>query len=527
MPWVFGLIAVFALSYFTVGMGVHWLARDVLGLSVQLADRAAMWAFLGTPPLLAILVLIIAMRTSPRRADVTFGSARFMSAAGTAQLAAAPGLIVGRDRATGTLLHYSGEAHLLTIAPTRSGKGIGTIIPNLLTYDGPLLCIDPKGENARVTAGQRRMRGPVHVLDPFGVSGEAASAYNPLDSIGADGGDVAEDAAAIAEALVADPPGQIADAHWNEEAKALIAGVLLHIAHEEVGERRTLGHLRELLTLAPAAFQTLLGDMADSPAARGLVARSANRQLGKSGREAAGVLSSAQRHTHFLDSERIQRVTARSEFRLEDLGTGASSLFLVLPPDRLALYNRWLRLMIVQVLGSLTRRQVAAKPPLLFLLDEFASLGRLEPVARAMGLMAGYGIQLWPILQDIHQLRSVYGQDAGTFLSNAGCVQLFNVGDIETAEWVSRSLGDTTVDHYTGSDLDETGGAMFEGRPDWSGRTPANDQIARRPLLTADEVRRLPADELLLLIAGAPPVRAVKLRYFADREFKGMFRTGE
>lgn len=522
MQFVIVLILVFVLSYFTFGLGTHWLMLHVVGANPQLASKAAMIAFLGAPPLLTVLFLLWAMsvHTEPG-ADVTHGSARFMNDTGTARLTKGSGLIVGRDRASKKLLRYDGEAHLLTIAPTRSGKGVGTILPNLLTYDGALLCIDPKGENARIAAARRRAFGRVHVIDPFSASGEAAVAFNPLDGIGVGTSDASEDAAAIAEALVADPPGQIADAHWNEEAKALIAGLLLHIVHEEMGHRRTLARLRELLTLPPKEFEALLGDMSDSHAARGLVARAANRQLGKAGREAAGVMSSAQRHTHFLDSERIQRVTARSDFALSELVERSASLFLVLPPDRLALYNRWLRLMIVQVLGSLSRRAAPPKRPVLFLLDEFASLGRLEPVARAMGLMAGYGIQLWPILQDIHQLRSVYGRDAGTFLSNAGCVQLFNVNDVDTAEWVSRSLGETTVDHSTRAALDDSGAAMFGG-PEMAG-SPYTDKTARRALLTADEVRRLPPDQLLLLLAGEPPIRATKLRYYADKEFAGLF----
>ena len=104
-------------------------------------------------------------------------------------------------------------------------------------------------------------------------------------------------------------------------------------------------------------------------------------------------------------------------------------MFLVLPPDRLASYARWLRLMVAQALTELARAPGRPPWPVLFLLDEFAALGRLEPVERAMGLMAGYGVQLWPILQDVHQLRALYGQRAGTFLSNAGVLQVFGVND--------------------------------------------------------------------------------------------------
>ncbi|MBP8072174.1 MAG: type IV secretory system conjugative DNA transfer family protein, partial [Brevundimonas sp.] len=124
--------------------------------------------------------------------------------------------------------------------------------------------------------------------------------------------------------------------------------------------------------------------------------------LGKNEREASGVLSSAQRHTHFLDSARVNQTMARSDFRFADLKEAKATVFLVLPPERLDAYSRWLRLMVAQAIHDLARSPARPAAPVLFLFDEFAALGRLEPVERAFGLMAGYGLQLWPILQDMH-----------------------------------------------------------------------------------------------------------------------------
>ena len=257
------------------------------------------------------------------------------------------------------------------------------------------MVIDPKGENARITHEARRKLGPVHVLDPFGVTGLPSAAYNPLARLAPDSLDLGEDAASLAEALVMDPPGEAGDAHWNEEARALLAGLILFAAVHETEERRTLASLREYLTLPPEQFRALLGLMQDSPGASGLIARAANRFLGKSDREAAGVLSSAQRHTHFLDSPRITASLARSEFSFASLRHERTSVFLVLPPNRLDAYSRWLRLLVSQALAEIARDAETAQgapaptgaaqrasPPLreptLFLLDEFAALGRLE-----------------------------------------------------------------------------------------------------------------------------------------------------
>ena len=284
------------------------------------------------------------------------GSARLASKAERRDLAESEsGLLIGRDADSGRLLRYDGPAHLLTLAPTRAGKGVGTVIPNLLLVPRPMLVIDPKGENARITYEARARLGPVHVLDPFGVTGLPASAYNPLARLSPDSLDLGEDAASLAEALVMDPPGAAGDAHWNEEAKALLAGLILFAAVHETEDRRTLASVREYLTLPPEQFRALLGLMQESPGAGGLIARAANRFLGKSDREAAGVLSSAQRHTHFLDSPRITASLARSDFGFASLRHERTSVFLVLPPNRLDAYSRWLRLLVSQALAEIAR----------------------------------------------------------------------------------------------------------------------------------------------------------------------------
>jgi type IV secretion system protein VirD4 len=278
-------------------------------------------------------------------------------------------------------------------------------------------------------------------------------------------------------------------------------------------ERRHLGTLREYLTPAPEAFAALLRRMQESDAAGGLIARSANRYLGKSDREAAGVLSSAQRYTHFLDSPRMIGVLSRSDFRFADLKHQNVTVFLVLSPDRLSTYSRWLRLLVSQSLLDMVRDPVKPETPVLYLLDEFASLGHLAPIERAMGLMAGYGVQLWPILQDVHQLRATYGQRAGTFLSNAGVLQVFGANDHDSVRLVSDLLGQETVVFQT----------MARALDSEKSGISYSQQHTARPLLTPDEVRNLPAQGQLLFLVGQRPIFAKKLVYFADPEFREMF----
>jgi type IV secretion system protein VirD4 len=512
-------IAAVVLAY---GMAViaYWVMYHVASLRFRTADRAGFYVLCAALPVLwAVLFFRMRLRRAP--AATAFGSAQWMPRKAVRRMTEGGGLVIGReDRNGGRFLRYGGPAHLITLAPTRTGKGVGTIIPNLLTATRSVMVIDPKGENAAVTWRTRSRFGPVHVLDPFGVTGLPPASCNPLDRIDPFAIDAAEDAALLADALIADPPHQVAEAHWNEEAKALLAGLILFVAAEEASERRGLATVRELLTLPVDRFERLLDCMQDSLAAGGLVARAANRHLAKSDREASGVLSSAQRHTHFLDSPRMTAVMRRSDFAFAALKEQTATVFLVLPPDRISSYSRWLRLMVAQAMTELARSSAQPPAPVLFLLDEFAALGRLEPVERAMGLMAGYGVQLWPILQDLHQLRGTYGTRAGTFLSNAGLVQVFNVNDTDTAEWVSRALGDTTEMYETGS-RGETRQRNRLGAGSSSTGTAVH--LVRRALLTPDEVRRLPPDSQILFAAGAPPIFARKLRYYADPEFRGLF----
>lgn len=452
------------------------------------------------------------------RPDDTLGSAKFGSRSDVNALAKSKGdLLIGRDT-SGRLLRYDGPAHLITIAPTRSGKGVGTIIPNLLTANRSVVCIDPKGENAHVTMRAREAFGPVHCLDPFGISGQTSARYNPLDQLDAKSLDLAEDAMTLADALVFDEAET--EAHWNEEAKALISGIILYVVCHDDAAHRNLTSVRDYLTLAPDDFTALLTIMQASDRAGGLIARAANRYLSKSHREAAGVLSGAQRHTHFLDSPRIAAVVGGSDFAFADLKDEVATVFLILPPDRLDTYSRWLRLLVAQSIGEMARSPAKPERPVLFLLDEFAALGRLQPIERAMGLMAGYGLQLWPILQDIHQLRSLYGTRAGTFLSNAGVLQAFGVNDYDTAEMLSKTMGRETITYETGGESQKD--VMLKDPERSLSKT---QHLATRNLMDPNEIMKLAPDTLLLMRVGESPLIVRKLRYYADKEFAGLFDT--
>jgi len=169
----------------------------------------------------------------------------------------------------------------------------------------------------------------------------------------------------------------------------------------------------------------------------------------------------------------------------------------VLPADRLQTYNRWLRLLISVGLASLARDKRQPAKPILFMLDEFAALGHLKPVEVAMGLLRGYGVKLWPILQDINQLKANYARTWESFIANAGAIQVFGCNDSSTADYISRMTGTTTASN--------------------------GQSLNSRPLFTPDEIRQLPADELLLLVQQMPPFWLCKPVYYKLPFLKGLY----
>ena len=429
---------------------------------------------------------------------------------GRAGLFDADGVVLGR--VSGRMLCYRTDRHLLTLAPNRSGKGVSSIIPNLLTWPGSLVVIDPKGENAVVTARRRREMGQnVHVLDPLGITGLPRSRFNPLLWLDPGSATFVEDTALIADSLHM-THGTTDEVFFSNESKAWIAGDLMHIVTAEPPATRTLATLRAHLTASEAEFDWLLDDMTVNAAAHGLAARAANRLRQKADRERSGVISTAQAETHFLDSPSMTEAMAASDFDLRDLKRGAMTIYLVLPAERLATHGRWLRLMVSLAIAALTRDRMPPRHPVLLVLDEFAALGRLQAVETAMGLLAGYGVQLWPILQDLSQLQDLYPRRWRSFLANAGAVQAFGVNDAGTAEYLSSLLGTRTVI------------VRHEGRShDGKARGSENYGPASRPLLMPHEIMRLPDGRQLVLIHGQPPILADRVKYYADTEFAGMF----
>ena len=380
------------------------------------------------------------------------------------------------------------ERHAITIAGAGAGKGAAGMIPNLKRWPHNALVIDPKGEAAEHTAEDReRMGQAVHVLDPFNVAPvpeRFKARFNPLRNITRAQLDAREDVGVIADGLVMrhDPRAS----HWDGGGLSVLSGLIAYILDQAQPEKRTLPEVRETLTLPPDRFARVVAEMSTN-GAFGNLPISAASKLTKSGNEAGHFLSVADENTKWLDSPAVAALLSDSTFDLADLKTKPCTVYLVLPAHLLGEHGRFLRLFVRMALNAMAKGGTRGGRRCLFMLDEFYSLGHIDEIAKAAGLMRGYGVQLWPILQDLGQLESLYGRDgAQTFFGNADAHIFFGNTDGLTLDHVSRRIGEVRADEVS---------AAPEARPFdyWGSKEMGGSEEERRERHRVDEENRMRA----------------------------------
>lgn len=519
-------------TFFTVALATLFLnlAHLLLGRMPALpagVPSMAWWGIAGIPAYMLATVLAPAPRrkaSAPGIGTGTHGSAHFGTVADMQRFGHlyAPGVTaafalgranVGRDLDP----RFRHMGHILTCAPTGSGKGIGAVIPTLLEYPGSTIVLDIKGENYAITHQARRAMGhEVFLVDPFGVTGDPTAGFNWLDMLHPTDPDVVGESATLADMLVVPDPH--AEQHWDEAARNLLQGIMIHVASSRDEARRHMGEVRRLLTGTENDLLHLLAEMSLSTAGFGLVARSANTFTAKAEKERSGVLSAAIKHTAFLDDPRIVAALSRSDFDLADLKYRPMTVYVVLPPSRLAAYGRFMRGFVGQALAGITSSEHKAPAPVLFLLDEFAQLGHMKAVEDAVSLVRGYGAFFWLIVQDLSQLKGVYPRWQ-TFLANTA-KQFFGTADFDTAKYISDSLGQRTVQFTTASQSSSTSYSLQGGGS--SGHS-VGEQHTGRSLLMPDEVMALGPLRPVVLISGEPPYVLHRINYLTDPEYAGRF----
>lgn len=432
--------------------------------------------------------------------------------------------------ANGKMLGISDNRHLMTVAGSRAGKGTSAIIPNLLAYPGSVLVIDPKGENATLTA-ERRGQGrgiaagglghDVFVIDPFGVADvpdEYRAGYNPFVALDPDNQNFIDDCDSLADALVVAAPGKETD-HWNSSAKMILRGFVAWVAAAPDIATRNLAELWRLLHLPPETqdgkgFDDLLIDIAFSPdVAAGIPAAMAGALVGMGPDERGSVLSTVRQNITFLSSPPMAQAL-NGDLRSVDLERwklGGVSVYLCLPAGRMPRHNRFFRLFLNQLLGAVERSLEQPRHPALMILDEMHVLGRMASLETAAGLMAGYGVRLWSIWQDLSQLKDLYRTRWETFMGNAGLLQFFGLNDLTTLEYVSKKLGTSSILSVSKSEISQDQAARgFSGQ---------SKSIQETPLLSPDEVAYFfsrQSGNQLIFYPGADPIFMNRVPYMDD-----------
>ena len=465
----------------------------------------------------AVAIAMSVWRSRQARQVTTYGSARWADAADIrkAGLTQPAGVFLGQH--DGHYLRHEGPEHVLTFAPTRSGKGVGLVVPTLLSWPASTVIHDIKGENWQITAGWRSRFSHCLLFNPTDAQ---SAAYNPLLEVRRGAHEV-RDVQNIADILV-DPEGALEKRnHWEKTSHALLVGAILHVLY--AGEDKTLRGVANFLSDPACPFELTLHRMMTTPhlgdGPHPVVASAAREVLNKSDNERSGVLSTAMSFLGLYRDPTVAEVTSRCDWRIADLIASEHpvSLYLVVPPSDISRTKPLIRLILNQIGRRLTESLdgsdgIERRHKLLLMLDEFPALGRLDFFETALAFMAGYGIRSFLIAQSLNQIDKAYGQNH-SILDNCHVRVTFATNDERTAKRISETLGTATElraqRNYAGHRL-----------APWLGHLMVARQETARPLLTPGEVMQLPPDESVVMVGSSPPIKAKKLRYYADTNFK-------
>lgn len=446
---------------------------------------------------------------------VPLGTAQFMGQAEATHRLAMPA-DGGSDRFwigealndNATSFGYADDRHVLLVSGTRGGKGAGIIVPNLCNWRGSCIVIDPKGENATVTA-RRRGQGSdyarglgqdVKILDPFNevpLGSDLKACFNPLDVIDPESDLAVDDASRIAASIIVKESKS--DPYWEDAARGLLKGLILHVlTSPEFRDIRNLITVRRLLMEGhwigidaakaagverkdlPTAHEFLWQSMINNKAYGGIVSGIGEQMfsLAKQAEKAfSGVIEQARTCTEFLDSPPMRRLLEKSDFDLASIKTSPRGLtiYLTLPQRLMETHFRWLRLMVVLTIGEMERIKGRPKTghPTLFLLDEFPGLKRMEVILNAVAQAAGFGVKFAFIVQSLIQLREEYDESWQTFISNCGLKTFFQIDDHFSREYLSNLLGEREVRRQSrsGSDSQSTSNTQGTSSTYTSGRS--------------------------------------------------------
>ncbi|OYV38960.1 MAG: hypothetical protein B7Z80_08615 [Rhodospirillales bacterium 20-64-7] len=413
--------------------------------------------------------------------------------------------------------------HMLLFGGSGSGKSSKVLMNILLDIRGDrsVFVLDTAGELAAVSAQWRSTVSKIAILNPFGVLTEYQGyddlrgiGFNPLASLDPESEDFNVDASLLAEAMIT-VDSDSKNKHFDHSARALVAAVIMYvvIVARQRGEIPTMARVRELVCLDGHSLVRLAQVMSRSwcVGLRNKAAQFTNRT-----NEISSVVSTAQIQTEWLDDPQIARHLARNDFDFASFKREPTSVYLILPPHLMERHSKWLRLLVTSALRASMRPRRAGEPSILFMLDEFPSIGNLKIVETMWTQVRKYSVQLLASLQDMLQGQDIYKQRWGSFVANAGALLFFRPNDQTTAEWLSKRLGETTRLLQTMNESENHSGGSNSGKSfnpggeggstgaskGWGLTRSVNTSPVKVPLTLPHELYGLRDGEMRVFLAG-------------------------
>jgi type IV secretion system protein VirD4 len=479
--------------------------------------------------LLSIFVSVLGpfglmMRIRPKGSNL-YGKSGFanMDEIRQEKLDAKKGLVLGKFK--DELLRLGGFEFVLLAAPTRTGKGVGFCVPNLLQFEDSAVVLDIKGENYNLTSEFRRryMGNEIIYFNPFS---ENTKRWNPLSYVSKNPSFRANDLMAIAAIIY---PVNEKDPFWSDAAKNLFVGLGLLVLEtpelpKTIGEILRQGsgkgnpidvYINHILTVRAASTNPLSNNCRDS----------LSRFLGSGETALKGILATFSAALTPFANDVVDKATSGDDFDLRDVRKKKMTIYLNIPAGEILqaafITNLFFSQLINENVKELPEQNPDLKYQCLLLLDEFTAMGKVSIIAKGVGYMAGYNMRLAIIIQDKTQLDSVYGkEDAHNIVSNMGAVIYFTPSQVSEAEEYSKMIGNNTV---LSDSVQHARGTMF-GLKGTSGDS-STESFQSRAVMLPQELLRMSKDSQLVVRSGIPVIQAGKIRYYEDAYFKERFNA--
>ncbi|MCI2263049.1 type IV secretory system conjugative DNA transfer family protein [Xanthomonas indica] len=508
------------------GLGTYYQYVHAIGLpEVAPYVGKIKWAGylgFGLPGLVALLILVLMFKPAKRSLH---GDARFAGAADLSRhglfKTSGDGIVVGKFR--GKLVRLSGQQFVILAAPTRSGKGVGVVIPNLLEYQESVVVLDIKQENFDLTSGWRASQGQeVFLFNPF-AEDRRTHRWNPLSYVSDDPAFRVSDLMSIAAMLY--PDGSDDQKFWVSQARNAFMAFSLYLFENWDDERNigfpgglgtpTLGAIYRLSSGDGTDLKKYLKSLSERRFLSGNAKSAFSNLLSQADETFASIMGTLKEPLNAWINPVLDAATSDNDFLLTDLRKKKMTIYIGIQPNKLAESRLIINLFFSQIINLNTKELPKSNPALkyqcLLLMDEFTAIGKVDIIASAVSYMAGYNVRLLPIIQSMAQLDATYGKDISrTIITNHALQILYAPREQQDANDYSEMLGYTTFRKKNVTRGKDVTRSVSE---------------EKRALMLPQELKAMGNDQEVFLYEGIPhPVKCDKIKYYKDRHFTARLR---